>query len=175
MLEHRAPREGFLHQLVHWLLFFWELFQAYAIGRNHLRCHQRWIVEVSRDGFFDDLLLIFQSVLRTDQGLLVCCNGLVGVQDVERGHRADFQLPAIFDCHLAALLERALLGLHVLIRVHQTPVNVLYLVDGVKNLLAKSGVGDAAIVDRLIVVALVYPDAGSQQQVLGELGSSGWN
>ena len=68
---------------------------------------------------------------------------------------------------LAALLQSALLGLHVLVGLHQPPVDGLHLVDGVENLLAEGRVGDAAVVERLIDEALVDPDARALQEVLG--------
>jgi len=108
--------------------------------------------------------------LRTDQRLFVRGHARVGVQHVQRSQGADLQLLAVVRGQLAALVERPLLGLDVFIGVHQPPVNVLNLVDGVENLLAEGGVGDAAVVDRLVNKALVDPDAGSLKQVLGQLG-----
>ena len=71
---------------------------------------------------------------------------------------------------LAALVERVLLGLHILIGLHQAPVDGLDLIDGVENLLAERRIDNAAVVQRLVHEALVDPDARALQQMLGDLG-----
>ena len=44
------------------------------------------------------------------------------------------------------------------------------MIDCIDDLLAERGVGNAPVVQRLVHEALVHPDAGSVQQVLGHRG-----
>ncbi len=68
--------------------------------------------------------------------------------------------------NLVALLQRAFLGLHIFVGLYQSPIDGLHLVDRVEDLLPESGVGDAAIIERLVHEALVDPDTCTLQQVL---------
>ena len=64
------------------------------------------------------------------------------------------------------MLQRALLRLHVLIIGDQLPIDVLDLVDGVENLLAEGGVGDAAVVLGFEDEAAIDPRTKAIQQML---------
>ena len=108
--------------------------------------------------------------MRADEGLLVQCHGLVGIEHIERRHGANLQLLAVVAGYLAALLDGALLGLHIFIRLHESPIDRFHLGDGVHDLLAERRVRNAPVVLRLVHEALIHPDAGSVEQVLRHLG-----
>ena len=110
-----------------------------------------------RDRLLHDELLVFEIGLRGDESLLVGGDRGVGVDDIERRERADLELLAVVFGELGGLRESALLGLLVLIGADQAPVDVLDLVDGVEQLLAEGGVGDAAIVFGLQDEAALMP------------------
>ena len=110
-----------LHQILDRLLLLGNLFDAHAVGGNHRGSHQRRIVQVAGDGLLDDLLLVVQGALRADQRLLVGGHSRVGVHHVQRGHGADLQLLAVVAGQLGALLQGALLGLHILIGAAPVP------------------------------------------------------
>ena len=67
--------KGQLHKIVDRLFLFGNLVDADAVGGNHGRRHQRRIIQVARDGLLDDLLLVVERVLRTDERLLVRGHG----------------------------------------------------------------------------------------------------
>ena len=113
---------------------------------NHGRGGESGIVQVAADRLLHDQLLIFERGLRSNQVLRIAGHAVVGVQHVERRQGADRQLLAVVRGELRRLLQRSLLGLHVFIVGDQLPVDVLDLIDGVEDLLAEGGVGDAPVV-----------------------------
>ena len=170
LFQLRPLLKSLLHQLLDRLFLLGNLLHGHAVGGNHRGNGKRRIIQVAGHGLLDDLLLIVEGALRGDEGLLVAVNTRIVLHHLQRGHGADLQLLAVVAGQLGALRQGALLGLHILIGLHQPPIDGLHLIDGVENLLAEGGIGDAAIVARLIDVALVDPDAGALQQVLGNRG-----
>ena len=69
------------------------------------------------------------------------------------------------------LVEGALFGLLVFVGADQGPVDGFDLGDGVDDLLAEGGVGDAAVVDGFEDEALVELGTEALEQVLGDLGA----
>ena len=73
---------------------------------------------------------------------------------------------AVVGGELCRLLQRPLLGLNIFVIGNQLPVDVLHLVDGVENLLAECGVGDAPVVLGFNDEAAIDPRPKAVQQML---------
>ncbi len=71
LLQFRTLLKSLLHQRLDGLLLLGDLFEAYAVSGNDGRRTQRRIVQIAGDRLLDDLLLIVQGALRTDEGLFV--------------------------------------------------------------------------------------------------------
>ncbi len=98
---------------------------------------------------------------------------LSAFRHVQRSQGADLQLFAIVRSQARGLLQSALLRLHIFVVAHQHPVNVLDLVNGVKNLQTKRRIGDAPVVLGFENEAAVDARTKAIQQMLGQRRAKG--
>jgi len=112
-------------------------------------------------------LLQLQIGLGDDQVLSASGGVRFRAHDFDRRQRPDLDLFPIIGERFLRQRQRTLLHLHVLVGIHQVPINVLNLDHGRNHLLAKSDVGNLPVILGDLNATRVHCPTQALQQMLG--------